>query len=174
MVIRRSFDGIGIMLSDRCQQIFHRLKPQGQETQSTGKRDDNEDIWRSSKLAKREKPLVSSHLHKKRHEAGLMKKAIENQRESDRKITIHTKKHLDCSAHSSFMQACQSAERKDVQAIVVDLNATHDIRASGLGMLLMLHNETKALNVKISIENCNPEIKTQLDSSRLLAGLSVM
>ncbi|MEN8179962.1 MAG: STAS domain-containing protein [Pseudomonadota bacterium] len=89
------------------------------------------------------------------------------------KVMIRADKILDCSAHSIFTQACRQADHPDVQAIVVDLTATQGIRASGVGILLMLNDFGKKLSIPIRIENCNPQIKTQLASSRLLADLLV-
>ena len=100
-----------------------------------------------------------------------MKKVAENTTITDRKIIIHTRKYLDCRAHRTFIQACQLAEKQDVRAIVVDFKATHGIRDSGLGMLLMLNLEAETLEVPVLLENCSPKIKTQLSSSRLLANL---
>lgn len=174
LVVRRSFDGAGLMLSDHYRQIFLRLKQQGLETLLTGTPDDTKDLGTDKILSLSEKSLVSGEFLDKAHiEEKLMEKTTKSHRDSDGKITIQARKSLDCSAHSTFTQACRSAEKNPTQAIVVDLNATRNIRASGLGMLLMLRNEAKALDVEMSFENCNPDIKSQLHSSRLLNGLSI-
>ncbi|MEL0587721.1 MAG: STAS domain-containing protein [Candidatus Thiodiazotropha sp. (ex. Lucinoma kazani)] len=102
-----------------------------------------------------------------------MENVTESSMLEDRKIIIRTTKTLDCSAHCAFAQACHWARQSQVQVIIVDLDATLGIRASGLGMLLMLYNEMNLLQIRILLQNCNPEIKAQLKSSKLLSGVSI-
>ena len=89
-----------------------------------------------------------------------------------RTITIRTGKYLDCSAHSTFLLACQLAEQLDVDTVIVDFEKTTGIRASGLGVLLMLRDQAEPLGVDVLLDRCNPEIRDQIDTSRMLAGVS--
>ena len=88
-----------------------------------------------------------------------------------RTITVRIDRVLDRSARSAFNLALELAEQLDVQSIVVDLDETTDIRASGIGILLILRNEAQPLDVEILLGNCNPKIRAQIDASRLLAGI---
>lgn len=88
-----------------------------------------------------------------------------------RRITVRIGRFLDCSAHSAFLVACELADELDIRSIVVDLNATEDIRASGLGTLLNLRNDVEPLGTEVALENCSPELQRQIDASRLLAGI---
>ena len=88
-------------------------------------------------------------------------------------VTIQVDKILDCSAHHIFIQACRQADHPDIRALVVDLSATRGIRASGVGILLMLSELEKTSSYRVRIVNCQPQIRRQLHSSRLLAGLQI-
>ena len=89
------------------------------------------------------------------------------------RVTIQADRMLDCRAHHIFVQACREADHPAIRFIVVDLSATQGIRASGVGILLMLIDWAKRLRVQLHVVNCNPSIRTQLSSSRLLANLSI-
>ncbi|MCG7898771.1 MAG: STAS domain-containing protein [Candidatus Thiodiazotropha weberae] len=91
----------------------------------------------------------------------------------DEKIIIHAAKTLDCSAQGTFVEACQCARQNHIQVMVVDLNATQNIRASGLGILLMLSKKMEYSPFKIQIENCQPDVKVLLSENRLFSGFSI-
>lgn len=87
-----------------------------------------------------------------------------------RTITIHVGTLLDRSAYQTFIWVCRLTERSRIQSIIVDLNETTSIRSSGLGMLLTLRDEAESRGVEVQLGDCNPEIKYQINASRLLAG----
>ena len=87
-------------------------------------------------------------------------------------ITIYIGKLLDRSAYNAFIRVCRLAKQSNVHSIIVDLSETTGIRASGLGMLLMLRVEAESMDVNVLLGGCHPEISHQISASRLLAGFS--
>ena len=59
MVIRRTYDGAGIMLSDHYCQIFLSLKQPGTKSQQAGQRTHHAGVATVNKSAKSARPLVS-------------------------------------------------------------------------------------------------------------------
>ena len=104
---------------------------------------------------------------------GEMSNSNINQAFKGRNVTIQTDTVLDCRAQKTFYQACMQADHPEVQEIVVDLAATQGIRASGVGLLLTLSDLRRWSSVQVRLINCDPHLKAQLASSRLLADLCV-
>jgi len=86
---------------------------------------------------------------------------------SGRVVIIETDEDLDLRSHDVFVHACKLAKYPDVNAIEVNLVNTRNIRASGVDMLLMLHQRTNGSSDRIRLVNCSARIRLQLTTSRV-------
>jgi len=86
---------------------------------------------------------------------------------SGRVVIIETDEDLDLRSRDVFVYACKLAEYADVSGIEVNLGKTRNIRASGVDMLLMLHQRMNGLSDRIRLVNCRANIRHQLATSRV-------
>ncbi len=164
MLVRRTATGIGVIFADYSQQIMARLNTITQANARTGL----SDHIKQGKMYR----AVNDDNHGAVQTDSSYRQEWGDVRDAD-KVMIQADEILDRSARDAFIKAGRQANQSDVQAIIVDLAATRWIRASGVGMLLMLSGMGKRLNFQVLLVNCNPQVKSELASSRLLADLSI-
>lgn len=81
-----------------------------------------------------------------------------------KQLTIQVAGRFDFSAHQAFRDAYE-AQTNSVSNYVVDLSGTSYLDSSALGMLLLLRDHAGGDNAKISIINCNQDVKKILSIS---------
>jgi anti-anti-sigma factor len=78
-------------------------------------------------------------------------------------LTISIRGRFDFSAHQAFRGAYEEAVH--VQDFVVDLQGTHYLDSSALGMLLLLRDHAGGERANVKLINCSPEVMTILTIS---------
>ena len=90
---------------------------------------------------------------------------IETRRSDDGKtLTICVEGRFDFSTHQSFRDAYEHSE-PTVSHYVIDLSDTTYRDSSALGMLLLLRDHAGGDGARISIENCNSDVRRILSIS---------
>ena len=90
---------------------------------------------------------------------------IQTRRSDDGKtLIIRIEGRFDFSTHQSFRDAYEHGDPA-VRSFVVDLSQTTDLDSSALGMLLLLRDYAGGDNARISIENCNSDVRRILSIS---------
>lgn len=79
-------------------------------------------------------------------------------------ITIKTSEKFDYSSHTDF-RASYSHENNTGVSYTIDMRNTDYMDSSALGMLLLLREHVGNDRNKVSITNCNEEIKNILEIS---------
>ena len=91
--------------------------------------------------------------------------SVTSKRSDDGKtITIRTDSKFDYSSHTEF-RACYSSENSSSANYIIDMRNTDYMDSSALGMLLLLREHVNDDRSKVSITNCNEEIKNILEIS---------
>lgn len=73
-------------------------------------------------------------------------------------LTVNVEGRFDFSSHQEFRRAYERLDNQP-DSYVVDMNATSYLDSSALGMLLLLRDYAGGDDAKISIVNCNDEVK---------------
>jgi anti-anti-sigma factor len=73
-------------------------------------------------------------------------------------LTINIHGRFDFSSHQAFRSAYEGGESA-IKAYIVDMKDTTYLDSSALGMLLLLRDFAGGDNAKISIINCNADVK---------------
>ena len=90
---------------------------------------------------------------------------VTSQKSSDgNTITIKTESKFDYSSHTEF-RACYSDSNNSATHYVIDMRNTDYMDSSALGMLLLLREHVGDDRSKVTITNCNEEIKNILEIS---------
>ncbi|HET8799740.1 MAG TPA: STAS domain-containing protein [Marinobacter sp.] len=90
---------------------------------------------------------------------------IQTRRSDDGKtLIIRIEGRFDFSTHQSFRDAYEHGDPA-VRSFVVDLSQTTYLDSSALGMLLLLRDYAGGDNARISIENCNSDVRRILSIS---------
>jgi len=85
--------------------------------------------------------------------------AITTSRSSDGKtLTIRIDGRFDFSSHQAFRDAYENGDRQ-VADYVVDMEETTYLDSSALGMLLLLRDYAGGDSARISITNCNDDVR---------------
>lgn len=79
-------------------------------------------------------------------------------------ICISVDGRFDFSSHQEFCKAYEAVDAYPEQYIV-DMNATTYLDSSALGMLLLLRDHAGGDHAKVSIINCNDDVKKILTIS---------
>lgn len=79
-------------------------------------------------------------------------------------ITIKTGNKFDYSSHTEF-RACYADSNNRGTHYVIDMHNTDYMDSSALGMMLLLREHVGEDRSKVSITNCNEEIKNILEIS---------
>ncbi|KEF31927.1 MAG: anti-sigma factor antagonist [Gammaproteobacteria bacterium] len=79
-------------------------------------------------------------------------------------LIISIEGRFDFSTHQAFRDAYEHGE-KDIRNYVVDLSNTTYLDSSALGMLLLLRDYAGGDSARISIENCNNDVRRILSIS---------
>ncbi|MGB1091969.1 MAG: STAS domain-containing protein [Oceanobacter sp.] len=79
-------------------------------------------------------------------------------------LTIHISGRFDFSAHQAFRDAYES-QSAGIQRYVIDLGETSYLDSSALGMLLLLRDHAGGDHAKVSITNCNQDVRKILTIS---------
>lgn len=91
--------------------------------------------------------------------------AVTVHKSSDGKtITVKTGDKFDYSSHSEF-RASYGSEKDSGISYIIDMRSTAYMDSSALGMLLLLREHVGNERNKISIINCNEEIKNIFEIS---------
>lgn len=83
---------------------------------------------------------------------------ITTQTDSDNDLTIKVAGRFDFNAHSSFREAYESANPAP-EKYIIDLSDTEYLDSSALGMLLLLRDHAGSDAARISLVNCNPNVR---------------
>jgi len=90
---------------------------------------------------------------------------IDSRRSDDgRTLTICVEGRFDFSTHQAFRDAYEHAEAT-VKNYIVDLSDTTYLDSSALGMLLLLRDHAGGEKARVSIENCNSDVRRILSIS---------
>lgn len=90
---------------------------------------------------------------------------IQTRRSDDGKtLIIRIEGRFDFSTHQSFRDAYEHGDPA-IRSFVVDLSQTTYLDSSALGMLLLLRDYAGGDNARISIENCNSDVRRILSIS---------
>ncbi len=79
-------------------------------------------------------------------------------------LTIHIQGRFDFSAHQEFRDAYERASATP-KRYVVDLKGATYLDSSALGMLLLLRDHAGGDHARISLVNCNPDVRKILSIS---------
>lgn len=84
---------------------------------------------------------------------------IEARRSDDgQTLTIRVEGRFDFSTHQAFRDAYEHSD-PSVQRYVIDLSDTTYLDSSALGMLLLLRDHAGGDSARISVENCNSDVR---------------
>jgi len=90
---------------------------------------------------------------------------IDSRRSDDgRTLTICVEGRFDFRTHQAFRDAYEHAEAT-VKNYSVDLSDTTYLDSSALGMLLLLRDHAGGEKARVSIENCNSDVRRILSIS---------
>lgn len=84
--------------------------------------------------------------------------------EDGKTLVIRIEGRFDFSTHKAFRDSYEHANPK-VTNYVVDLSDTTYLDSSALGMLLLLRDHAGGDSARISIENCNSDVRRILSIS---------
>ncbi|RBP30038.1 anti-anti-sigma factor [Marinobacter pelagius] len=84
--------------------------------------------------------------------------------EDGKTLVIRIEGRFDFSTHQAFRDSYEHAGAK-VTNYVVDLSDTTYLDSSALGMLLLLRDHAGGDSARISIENCNSDVRRILSIS---------
>jgi len=91
--------------------------------------------------------------------------AITSQASDDgQELTIHIQGRFDFGAHQEFRNAYERVETTP-KRYVVDLKGATYLDSSALGMLLLLRDHAGGDHARISLVNCNPDVRKVLSIS---------
>ncbi|NWO05199.1 MAG: STAS domain-containing protein [Alteromonadaceae bacterium] len=79
-------------------------------------------------------------------------------------LVISVEGRFDFSSHQAFRDAYEQGDR-GVERYVIDLSETTYLDSSALGMLLLLRDHAGGDAARISIENCNSDVRRILSIS---------
>ncbi|KXS52896.1 STAS domain-containing protein [Marinobacter persicus] len=79
-------------------------------------------------------------------------------------LVIRVDGRFDFSTHQAFRDAYEQADPA-IKRYVVDLSDTTYLDSSALGMLLLLRDHAGGDSARISIENCNSDVRRILSIS---------
>ena len=79
-------------------------------------------------------------------------------------LTISVEGRFDFSSHQSFCSAYEDVEPYP-EHYVIDMRATTYLDSSALGMLLLLRDHAGGDHAKVSIVNCNEDVRKILTIS---------
>ncbi|PSF06186.1 anti-anti-sigma factor [Marinobacter fuscus] len=79
-------------------------------------------------------------------------------------LTIQVEGRFDFSTHQAFRDAYEHND-PSVSEYIVDLSDTTYLDSSALGMLLLLRDHAGGDNARISIRNCNVDVRRILSIS---------
>ncbi|WP_451973629.1 STAS domain-containing protein [Azospirillum endophyticum] len=74
---------------------------------------------------------------------------------------------LEFTDHDRLRDIVELVERSDMRRFVIDLSALEFIDSAGLGMLLILQEETETRNVKMIVRGAAGDVKRSIDLARL-------
>ncbi|MFO8142395.1 MAG: STAS domain-containing protein [Marinobacter sp.] len=84
---------------------------------------------------------------------------IEASRSDDgQTLTIRVEGRFDFSTHQAFRDAYEHSD-PSVNRYVIDLSDTTYLDSSALGMLLLLRDHAGGDSARISVENCNSDVR---------------
>jgi len=84
--------------------------------------------------------------------------------EDGKTLVIRIEGRFDFSTHQAFRDSYERTDPK-VTCYVVDLSDTTYLDSSALGMLLLLRDHAGGDSARISIENCNSDVRRILSIS---------
>ncbi|MBD3642344.1 MAG: STAS domain-containing protein [Marinobacter sp.] len=84
--------------------------------------------------------------------------------EDGKTLVIRIEGRFDFSTHQAFRDSYEHADPK-VTDYIVDLSDTTYLDSSALGMLLLLRDHAGGDSARISIENCNSDVRRILSIS---------
>ncbi len=84
--------------------------------------------------------------------------------EDGKTLVIRIEGRFDFSTHQAFRDSYEHADSK-VTNYIVDLSDTTYLDSSALGMLLLLRDHAGGDSARISIENCNSDVRRILSIS---------
>jgi len=79
-------------------------------------------------------------------------------------LVISVEGRFDFSSHQAFRDAYEQADG-GVERYIIDLSETTYLDSSALGMLLLLRDHAGGDAARISIENCNSDVRRILSIS---------
>ncbi|MBK1841131.1 STAS domain-containing protein [Azospirillum sp. YIM B02556] len=74
---------------------------------------------------------------------------------------------LEFTDHDRLRDIVGLVERSDMARFVIDLSALEFIDSAGLGMLLILQEETETRNVRMIVQGAAGDVKRSIDLARL-------
>ena len=75
-----------------------------------------------------------------------------------RELTISVEGRFDFSSHQDFRRAYEGLSNQP-SSYIIDLQETSYLDSSALGMLLLLKDYAGGEDAKITIDNCNEDVK---------------
>ncbi|KPQ29620.1 MAG: Anti-anti-sigma regulatory factor (antagonist of anti-sigma factor) [Marinobacter excellens HL-55] len=84
---------------------------------------------------------------------------IEARRSDDgQTLTIRVQGRFDFSTHQAFRDAYEHSD-SSVTRYIIDLSDTTYLDSSALGMLLLLRDHAGGDSARVSVENCNSDVR---------------